>query len=92
MLRKAVAFSSFAFGKPVLATNVGDLPKQVDDSTGMLISPNSVEAIVNGIDKMVTDGLAEKSEYIKSRYSGDGDRSWSSIAQGLLKVYDTICF
>ena len=83
-------FSAFAFGKPILATNVGDLPLQIGESCGMIVEPNSVDAIVRGIDEMLEADLAIMNKSILQRYSEGGARSWASIASGLFEVYASV--
>lgn len=45
---------AFAFGKMVIATNVGSLAEQVPTGTGLLVSPN-VDSIARAIDRMYSE-------------------------------------
>lgn len=84
-------FSAYAFNCPVLATNVGDLSKQVDNGvTGILMEPNSKECIIQGINRMLESDLEKMSMNIQSRYLNNGRESWSTIAEGLLEIYQKI--
>lgn len=83
-------FSAFAFNKPVLSTRVGDFPKHVDTSTGLLIKPNCVTSIVQGIDSMMKSDLDQMSESIRQRYSNNGEYGWSKIANDVYKIYQKI--
>lgn len=43
---------AFAFGKPVIASNVGGIPAQVPQGTGILVPAGDVIALENAIEKM----------------------------------------
>ena len=83
-------FSAFAFNKPILATQVGDLTIQVDEEVGHTVRPNSIQEIVSGINHMVNADLQRMSDSIKERYSANGPLSWTSIAQGIVDIYKDI--
>jgi glycosyltransferase involved in cell wall biosynthesis len=83
-------FSAFAFNKPVLATRVGDLPKQVNDKTGCIIPPNDEQAIKMGIDYMMHAPLSDMSKNIEERYKSNGLNSWKSIAINYVDNYRKI--
>ena len=83
--------SSFAFNKPILATRVGDLANEViDDVTGFLAEPNSVEDLRDKLEKMCDADLLKLEGNIEKRFSKGGDYSWMLIAQSLIKVYKQI--
>jgi glycosyltransferase involved in cell wall biosynthesis len=47
---------AFAYGKPVIATNVGDIPKLVIDGyTGYLVPPKDYNALATAIEKVLED-------------------------------------
>ena len=83
-------FSAYAFSKPVLATNVGDLPKQVNEETGMVIEPNDTDEISRGIDGMINKDLDEMRLKISERYSANGQEGWATIARELYNIYTSI--
>lgn len=84
-------FSAFAFDKPVLATNVGDITKQIDNHSGLLIEPNDEEEIVKGINYMLYADRDIMAQFIHNKYSKDGEKSWSNIARKLTeRVYNNI--
>lgn len=53
---------AMALGKPILASDLGSLPEQVDhDRTGLLLDPNDPEAWSTAIDRLTSDSdLAER--------------------------------
>jgi len=84
-------FSAFAFDKPILATNVGDIPKQVNNNTGCLIEPNDVVGIKEGINYMLHADYGKLTTYIHNLYSDKGERSWGCIAKHLVEdIYNKI--
>lgn len=51
-----VTIESMAFGKPVVGTNIGGTPEQIDDGgTGLLIPPNDPQAMADAISKLLDD-------------------------------------
>lgn len=83
-------FSAYAFNKPILATKVGDIPKQVTETTGHLIAPDNQEAIKDGINYMFETDLSLMSDRIRIKYSGDSEYSWTGIASKLADDYNKI--
>jgi glycosyltransferase involved in cell wall biosynthesis len=46
---------AYSMGKPVICTNVGGLPEQVFNKTGILIPPNDVNALIATIESLISD-------------------------------------
>lgn len=89
--QSGVIMSAFAFNIPVLATNVGGLPEMVIDSKfGRIIEEKNEDAIVSGINEMLSDDAILKyySNNINQEYS-EGVLSWKSIAYKLMKDLET---
>jgi len=83
--------SAFAFNKPVLVTDVGDLPLSVvNKRNGIVVPANSVSAIQTGLDSMYDADLVEMSKNISSDYNETGPNSWGKIAYDLLETYSKI--
>ena len=83
--------SAFAFNKPVLATNVGDFSNVITNKeTGLLVEPNDISSLRDGIDYMVTTNLALMSNNIEKQYKSNGDRSWKNITWNLFCTYNQI--
>lgn len=83
--------TSFAFNKPVIATNVGDLPNEVcHKKTGYIVDANDSSALSKAIDLVAIENFSSLSENIKSMYYNNGEKSWVSIANNLIKVYNDI--
>ncbi len=90
--QSGVIMTSYALGKPVVATRVGGLSEYVEEgTTGLLVPPGDPAALAAAIVSVLTDprlrnqlrsGLAEVQR---------GRLNWTSIAERTLQVYrDTI--
>lgn len=80
--------SAFAFNKPVVATNVGDLPKEVEDGrTGVICQANDINDLQNAIDKMGRIDLTEMESNIRLKYADGGSFSWCAAAQSIADSY-----
>lgn len=83
--------SAFAFNKPILATSVGDLPLEIEDGkSGNIVLPNNISSLAQGIDSLLSQNIDSYSLYIKEKYSGKGNYSWTTIAKKLSDTYRKI--
>lgn len=84
--------SAFAFNKPILATNVGDLPKEVENNvTGIVVESNNVNALVEGLHTLNDKSLLKTmSANIENKYQEDSPFSWSMAAKQILEAYNSI--
>jgi glycosyltransferase involved in cell wall biosynthesis len=80
-----------AFGRPVVATSVGNFPEVVKDgSTGLLVPPASPPALAEAIAKiLVAPDLAKKMGK-NAKALAESLYSWNSIAKGILTVLEDI--
>jgi glycosyltransferase involved in cell wall biosynthesis len=87
--QSAALQTAYAFGKPVISTNVGGLPEAVDNGkSGFLVPPNSPEALGKAILKITNDShLATKMG--KYAYHLSQTRfAWEPIAKQILDTYE----
>lgn len=73
---------------PVLSSNTSSMPEIVDKA-GILVNPNSVNALFAGIEKLLSSStlrkqLSEKALKIASKYS------WDQTAQNTLAIYSKL--
>lgn len=89
--QSGVIMSSFAFNKPVLATNVGALGEMLADGRhGLLVPPCDSEALATAISNMLRpEMLRRMAGNIASDYS-IGDRSWADIARKTVEIYNNV--
>lgn len=82
-----VAIEAYAFGKPVIASNIGGLPELIkQDETGWLVEPGNVQALANQLDRAAnidTIVLAKMSQNCK-------DYSYTFSIERILQEYLSI--
>jgi glycosyltransferase involved in cell wall biosynthesis len=77
--QSGVAHLAFTFGRPVVATFVGDLPEVIqDDVTGLLVEPDDAEGLANAIVKLLSNPA------LAARLGAAGEKSvddaWATAA------------
>ena len=90
--QSGVVMSAFAFNKPIIATNVGGLPEQVEhDKYGLIVPPCDIDALANAMMHLLShpEKLQEYAENIERDYS-EGPKSWKEIAKKLNIIYQEI--
>lgn len=90
--QSGVVMSAFAFNKPIIATNVGGLPEQVEhDKYGLIVPPCDVDALANAMMHLLShpEKLQEYADNIERDYS-EGSKSWNEIAKKLNVIYHEI--
>lgn len=81
---------ALTFGKPVLATNTGGIGDVIEDrTTGLLVEPGDIDAIANGIERLLWDD-----EMVSAMTAAIQDRMvayrWSAVAAGVLGAVDSV--
>lgn len=87
--QSGVVASVLALGKPLIVTRVGGLPDMiVDGKSGLVIMPNSVDALADSLRTLLhdRDKVEKMVQYIKET-SENGEKSWNKIANELIKTY-----
>ena len=51
---------AMALHKPIVATDVGDIPNMLSDNCGIIIEPKNVNAIIESLEKLLSDSLYGK--------------------------------
>lgn len=73
---------AFGFGVPVIATKVGTFPDRVQDGVdGLLVEPDSVEALVGALRQLYSPGTAAKLR--AGVRPPDSDSVWAGYVKGL---------
>lgn len=90
--QSGVIMSTFALGKPVIATATGGLPEMVKDGRhGFIVPPKDSQALAKAIEKLLSDRqlLSQMRENIMADYH-QGKFSWHDIADQYASVYSAI--
>lgn len=85
--------TAFVFGKPIIATKVGNFPDVISEGeTGMLVPPNNIMELYWAIDKMYNDKkLYDKIINNIMNYESLNDKlSWKMIAQQYIQMIKKI--
>ncbi len=80
---------AYAFGRPVITTDVGDLPESVDEGeTGFVVPAGDADELAGAITKVLSDpsGAARMGE--AARQAAKDRFAWDPIAQEILDAYE----
>jgi glycosyltransferase involved in cell wall biosynthesis len=80
--------TAYAYAKPVVASNVGGLPSQVDDGrTGFLVPPGDVEALADRIVQLLEDRELRKQLGANGKHKLDTEWSGQLLAPKVVAIY-----
>lgn len=87
--QSGVVYSSLAYNKPIIASNVGALGDAViDGKTGILVKPNDTKELAEAIVKLAgQEDLLSKMSAEISEVFVDGRQSWNVIANKYIAIY-----
>jgi len=89
--QSAVVPLAYAFGKPVVVTNVGSIYENVDDGrNGYIIPPRDVEALAEGVVNILQNKKFWTQMCKNSIMKGIDDLSWDVIGNSLLRTYKQV--
>ena len=81
--------TAFAFGKPVVATQVGGIPDMVHDGeTGLLIPPNDPAALQKALSGLMQDPELRSKLGSAGKEFASSELSWESIAEKHVSFYE----
>jgi glycosyltransferase involved in cell wall biosynthesis len=79
---------AYAFGKPVIVTDVGSIPEVVEDGqTGFVVAPKSPQALAAAIIKVLQDQGLRKAMGERALAKSTGELSWDAIAKRTSEIY-----
>lgn len=74
--------TAFAFGKAVIAANVGGIPDMVKDGqTGLLVPPNDTDALREGLRRLMTDPDLRARLGAAGKRFAEENLAWDAIAK-----------
>lgn len=79
-----VVLEALACGRPVVATRVGGIPEIMSDACGRLIPPRDADALAQALNAVLS------LEWDASSLSAHWSRSWNTVAQELLGIFESI--
>jgi len=90
--QSGVVMTAFAYGKPVVATNVGGIAEIVEDGvTGSLVPPQDPARLAEAIQELLTNETMRENMALKIRKKfGTENQTWDTIAAQTMDVYKSI--
>lgn len=91
--QSGVTKSAIALDKPMICTNVGNLPNEViDNRYGVIVNPDDAESLCKGINRLI-ENPAQVEQFSKNIHTDfeAGSNSWKMITEDMVKnVYSKI--
>ena len=82
---------AYAFGRPVIATNVGGLPDAVEDGkSGFLVPPGEPKSIANAIMQFINNPNLTNKMGNYAKHLSETRFSWDTVADTILKSYSKV--
>jgi D-inositol-3-phosphate glycosyltransferase len=82
---------AYAYGRPVVVTNVGGLGETVaEDQTGLVVPAEDVGALVSAIHSMLADSTAAEEMGRRGRWLAETKYGWDTIAQQISETYRSV--
>lgn len=86
--QSGVALLSYAFGKPVVVTNVGSIPEIVEHGrTGFIVPPNNPEELAKAIVVLLKDEHLRKEMSQNVIRKASTELAWETIAKKTAEIY-----
>lgn len=86
--QSGVVMLAYSFSKPVIVTNVGGLPEQVFEDTGIIIQPNDKNVLADSIFKMYEEPQKIPEMGKNAEQKNETIFSWKLSAENLLKFLE----
>jgi glycosyltransferase involved in cell wall biosynthesis len=89
--QSAVIPLAYAFGKPVVTTNVGSLAESVvPGETGLIVPPEDATAFATALRTLLLDPERNRFMGQNARRYADTELDWTPIAQATAQLYNTL--
>lgn len=82
---------AYAFSKPVVTTDVGALPEQVEDGiTGLVVPPNQPELLARAITKILNDPMMAADMGSAGYRKSHTDMNWDKVTDIVCSTYEQV--
>jgi glycosyltransferase involved in cell wall biosynthesis len=79
---------AYAFGKPVIASRVGDIPDVIEsEKTGILVESGNSKVLANAMIRLLTNEQLRNEMGFNARRKMETELSWRIIAGRTVEVY-----
>jgi glycosyltransferase involved in cell wall biosynthesis len=85
--QSGVMFTALAFGRPVLASDVGGFAEVAATGAAQLVPPDDPVALHDALARLVADGGARARLELGARAAAAGPFSWNDAARRTLRLY-----
>jgi len=82
-----VTLEAMAAGTPIVTTNVGGLPEQITNQTGILVEPEDPEAVANAVEGLLQDEDQRRTASEAARERVRTEFSWETVARKTATTY-----
>jgi glycosyltransferase involved in cell wall biosynthesis len=82
---------AYAFGRPVIVTNCGGLPEQVEhEKSGIIVPPGDEEKLAEAIIRVLQDQKLRTEMGKYASWVAEHKNSWEEIAKQTVELYQTL--
>ena len=86
--QSGVLLNSFSIGKPMIVTNVGDLPEMVGNcERGIVVPPCDIDALQRAIEEMIDNPMKRQQMEDNIKTNWRKKMNWSDIAEDIIRIY-----
>lgn len=85
-----VVLDAMASSLPVIATNVGGISYQVDDTNGKLIDPDNTDALANALDELSLSKESRQQLGLVGLQKVNNRFCWNNSAKSALSIYEQL--
>ncbi len=89
--QSGIVFMAYAFGRPVISTNVGGLPEVVEhNKSGYVVDPENPDKLAEAIIRLIKDPKLKQKFGIYAKELSEEKYSWTVIAANTIELYKSL--